>query len=377
MALPSTNDIANYQFSWLGQPFVRLPAKSSISTLNYDYAWLGQPFVTPDTGAATTDTEFATTLTATSAFVGETVTVVSADATVTLALSPSFDSQTVTVVESDLSAGAALSSSFDSETLTIVESDLSASAALTSSWELIAQQISSADMSTTLALSTSWDSAFSTVAGSTWSVSIDDPSGPMRTVSRVASGTGYSFDQILRIDGGNNDGQVQVKGIFGTSVNFVQIYQAGTGYTAGVTYPTTRLTGSTGTGCTVRVDTIVDIYHQFVSGATKGSALSSPQTLTPTFRALTFAGVDMTSTLALTCDGVSGATAGSAMSTSDAATVDWQGLGIGPVPVDWTTVLTCVAAWGGQQIRVLARLEGSTGPFDLLGRHDNIELRGE
>lgn len=350
MALPSTNDIANYQFSWLGQPFVRLPAKSSVSTLNYDYEWLGQPFVTPDTGGATTDTEFATTLTATSAFVGETVTVVAADATVTLALSPSFDSQTVTIIESELTVGAALSSSFDSETLTIVESDLSASAALSTSWDVIAQQISSADMSTTLALSTSWDSAFSTVVDSTWSVSIDPVIGPVNGNPSVAApGSGYTTGMTLRLNGGDNNATVSVVTSAGMVIT-ANLTNAGTGYSPG-TYTTTRLTGATGSGCQLTVNAVSDIYHLFVSGATKGSALSSPQTLTTSWASLTFAGVDMASALALVCNGVSGATAGSAMSTTDAATVAWEGLGIGPAPVDWTVVLECVAAWSGQRLK--------------------------
>ena len=238
--------------------------------------------------------------------------------------------------------------------------------------------MSSADMSTTLALSTSWDSAFSTVIGSTWSVSIDPSSGIIATAPTVAAqGTGYTIDQTLRLTGGNNDATVKVIGISAGRVTAVSLQTAGTGYAAGVTYATTRVTGATGTGCTLLVTSIVEDYHLFISGATKGSTATSPQTLTSTFRSLSFATADMATSLALTCDGVSGATAGSAMSTTDSTTVDWQGLAIGPVPVDWSVVLQLVTSWGGQQLRVTSRLLGQTGPFDLLGQTDTIQLSGE
>jgi hypothetical protein len=300
-------------------------------------------------GAVTTDTEFATTLTTTSAFVGETVTVVSADATVTLALSPSFDSETVTVVESDLSAGAALSASFDSETVTISESDFSTALALSSSWDVIPQQISSADMSTTLALSTSWDSAFSTVVGSTWSVVINPAVGPVQApVTISAPGSGYNLGDQLRINGGNNDAIVTVVARSGTGVLGVSLTNAGSGYTSGY-YTTTAITG-TGIGC--QVSLLADTaYTKWRSGATKGSRWAPAPTLTTTGRALSFATTVSATTAAVTADMVSGATAGSVASTSDAATVLWDGLAIGPVPVDWTVVLQLVTSWSGQRIK--------------------------
>ena len=254
------------------------------------------------------------------------------------------------IIGSDLSAGAALSASFDSETLTIVESDLSASAALSASFDGLARQMSSADASVTLTLTPSFDSAFSTVIGSTWSVSIDPAIGPVSGNPTVAApGSGYLTGMTLSLNGGDNNATVSILANAGM-VTAANLVNAGTGYSPG-TYTTTRLTGATGTGCQLTVNAVSDIYHLFVSGATKGSALSSPQTLTASWASLTFAGVDMTSTLALVCDGVSGATAGVDMTTSDTATVAWDGLAIGPVPVDWTVVLQLVTSWSGQRLK--------------------------
>lgn len=49
MALPTSQDLKKMDYAWKGEPFVRVPAKSSIDLKKMDYAWKGQPFVSnPD-----------------------------------------------------------------------------------------------------------------------------------------------------------------------------------------------------------------------------------------------------------------------------------------------------------------------------------------
>ena len=55
MALPTKTNLQTMDYPFLGQPFVSVPAKSSIDTTTMDYAFLGQPFVTnPDTVVTST-----------------------------------------------------------------------------------------------------------------------------------------------------------------------------------------------------------------------------------------------------------------------------------------------------------------------------------
>jgi hypothetical protein len=44
MALPTKDDLQNLDYTYLGQPFVNVVAKSSVETSNLDYVYLGQPF---------------------------------------------------------------------------------------------------------------------------------------------------------------------------------------------------------------------------------------------------------------------------------------------------------------------------------------------
>lgn len=44
MALPTKEQISNFDYSYLGQPFVRYAAKSTIDVSNFDYSYLGQPY---------------------------------------------------------------------------------------------------------------------------------------------------------------------------------------------------------------------------------------------------------------------------------------------------------------------------------------------
>jgi hypothetical protein len=46
MPLPTKDQVANFDYSYLGQPFVRYVSNSAtIDTFNLDYSYLGQPFV--------------------------------------------------------------------------------------------------------------------------------------------------------------------------------------------------------------------------------------------------------------------------------------------------------------------------------------------
>lgn len=44
MALPNKNNLTTMDYSYLGQPFVLVPSKSSIGPNTLDYSYLGQPF---------------------------------------------------------------------------------------------------------------------------------------------------------------------------------------------------------------------------------------------------------------------------------------------------------------------------------------------
>ena len=46
MALPNSTDLQTMDYSFNGQPFVNVPAKSGIDTTTMDYSFQAQPFVT-------------------------------------------------------------------------------------------------------------------------------------------------------------------------------------------------------------------------------------------------------------------------------------------------------------------------------------------
>jgi len=52
MALPTQTDIATMDYSAAGQPFVKVPAKSTVDTTTMDYSFGGQPFVVNPFGGA-------------------------------------------------------------------------------------------------------------------------------------------------------------------------------------------------------------------------------------------------------------------------------------------------------------------------------------
>lgn len=46
MSLPTDTDLKTMDYSYLGQPFIMVPAKPTIDTSTMDISYLGQPFVT-------------------------------------------------------------------------------------------------------------------------------------------------------------------------------------------------------------------------------------------------------------------------------------------------------------------------------------------
>lgn len=430
----SSTAVATMDYVWLGQPFVRHEPKAAAATQGLDYSFLGQPLVATELAAATTDTEFATTASATSAFVSTTIAAAAASTVIAATVSPlaaatiavdaaatpalTVDWQAQATATADSTATAALSvagvssatagvdfntalalvvaaessnvvSADSSTALTLAalwdgvgsvyaSADASASLSLAVAWDVIAQQISSADASSALTLSPSFDSAFSTVIGSTWSTIINPAVGPVQApVTPIVYGSGYQLNDLLLIVGGNNDATVTVISRSGTGASGLRLQNGGSGYVNG-TYTTQAITG-TGSGCVVTLlaDTA---YVKGRSGATKGSVWSPAPTLTTTGRALSFAAATSSTTAAVTADMVSGATAGSVASTVDSAFADWQGLAIGPVDVDFMTYLVSNVSWSGEAIRrlIVAQLRGvASTPVNLKGHQTIIHLRGD
>ena len=57
MSLPTSTSLKTMDFSFLGRPFIDVPAKDSIATVTMDFALFGRPFVTnPAPAAAGGDT---------------------------------------------------------------------------------------------------------------------------------------------------------------------------------------------------------------------------------------------------------------------------------------------------------------------------------
>jgi hypothetical protein len=44
MALPTRDNLLTMDFSYMGEPFVQVAAKSSVDTDGLDYSYLGEPF---------------------------------------------------------------------------------------------------------------------------------------------------------------------------------------------------------------------------------------------------------------------------------------------------------------------------------------------
>ena len=51
MSLPLAKDLKKMDYTYLGQPFVDVPAKSSINLKTMDYTYLAQPFVSTSFGS--------------------------------------------------------------------------------------------------------------------------------------------------------------------------------------------------------------------------------------------------------------------------------------------------------------------------------------
>jgi hypothetical protein len=208
--------------------------------------------------------------------------------------------------------------------------------------------VSTVDISPMLALSTIWNSAFRAIIGSTWSVSIDAPAGPVLTFSIARPGIGYAVNDVIRIDGGNNGATLLVTSVFGGNrIASATLLTAGNAYSSGITYGTTKIVGTPEMApALVYVSTVDDGYHLFVSGATQNAAFDSAQTLTPTFDALSFAGVDMSTTLALTCAGAFGATKTAAFDSAQTLTPTFDALSFAGVDMSTTLALTCAGVSG-------------------------------
>jgi hypothetical protein len=177
-------------------------------------------------------------------------------------------------------------------------------------------------MQTTLALSNAFAGA--RVLPSAFSTIINQAVGPVLTFSVASGGSGYTNGQQIRLLGGNNDCILSVVSQSGGVIISLGFVSAGTGYTTG-SYATTRVTGSTGSGCIVSVNSVSFNAVLWRSGATKGSAWTSSPALTPTWRSLAFASVAASATCALTVDAVSGATAGVTWTADQAASVVAEG----------------------------------------------------
>lgn len=276
-------------------------------------------------------------------------------------------------------ASSSLTAAFVPKAAGVLGFDVSSSTGATVSWDGVGRLMSSADATSVLSLSTSFASAYRTVIGSTWTSIINQAVGPVVSFTVASGGTGYTNGQQIRLLGGNNDCIMQVLSQSGGTILTLGFITAGTGYTTG-TYTTQRVTGSTGTGCTVNVTGVSFNPVLWRSGATKGSMWSPTPALTPTWRSLSFAATTSSTTASVTADMVSGATAGSVASTTDSAFADWQGIAIGPVPVDLMAYLTSNVSWSGEAIRrlIVAQLRGAAStPVALKGTPTVIHLRGD
>ena len=363
---------------------VTVVESDSASTCALSTAWDSQTFAQSSaTTSATLTTIADANSTATSDFAAAPSATVSLDGS---ALSGSiFDSAPLLATAfafnatATADASSSLTEAFVPEAAGVLGFDVSSNPGAAVSWDGVGRLMSSADATSTLTLTSSFDSAFSTVIGSTWTSIINQAVGPVVSFTVASGGTGYTNGQQIRLIGGNSDCILQVLSQSGGTILTLGFITAGTGYTTG-TYATQRVTGSTGSGCTVNVTGVSYNVVLWRSGATKGSVWSPAPTLTTTGRALSFAAATSATTAAVTADMVSGATAGSVASTVDTTLADWQGIAIGPVPVDLMSYLVSNVSWSGEAIRrlIVAQLRGTAStPVSLKGLPTVIHLRGD
>lgn len=100
----------SYDFTWLGQPFVKLPVSALIATKSYDYTWLGEPFVAGKFPGATASSTLTDTVSATASFSVLREAWTSFNEAITV--SPVFAGPPVTIA-SDAYSNIALSTTFD------------------------------------------------------------------------------------------------------------------------------------------------------------------------------------------------------------------------------------------------------------------------
>ena len=81
--------------------------------------------------------------------------------------------------------------------------------------------------------------------------------GPINTLGLDYGGSGYTSLNILTLVGGNNDANIKITGLIGSSIapNGWTILNAGTGYSTGINY---SVTGGTGTGAKFSITRLVD-----------------------------------------------------------------------------------------------------------------------
>jgi hypothetical protein len=59
MALPTKTELLTLNYSWFGEPFCHVPAKSSIDLATLDYSWFGEPFAFSSEESGSSDIELA------------------------------------------------------------------------------------------------------------------------------------------------------------------------------------------------------------------------------------------------------------------------------------------------------------------------------
>ena len=232
----------------------------------------------------------------------------SSDASSSLSLSPSFDA--AATASSEAASSLTLTPAFDSQEVTVLSADVTTSAALSSAFDSQEVTVLSTDATTTLALTPAFDSQTLTVVGSDWSVIINPAIGPVAsggaTVANGGSGYISGASTQFIINGGNGDaiGITQTTtGAPNYTVTSINIINSGSGgYVVGQTYPTTRISGGGGSGLTVTVTSVTDIYARFRGATIRARSWASTPTLTTNFKLAAVVGADTSSTLALLSD---------------------------------------------------------------------------